>query len=163
MIRNVVVGMMLAVGLIVGQADAQFKEQLENQPSPSQGLFNQNASIGNFLGILNPDNFTMRHSFSLDYMMSGGGSLSLASYTNSMFYKISDPLNVRFDLTLMGSPYGSFAGYQQNDFNKLFISRAEVNYKPWDNTLIRLEYNELPYGRNPYYDDFSSSRYFWDR
>ena len=132
---------------------AQFKSQEENQPSVAQSLVHP-TSINSFLGILNPDNFTMHHSFSLSYLSFGGQGLSLASYTNSMFYKISDPLNVRFDLTLQGSPFGNSLGLQQNDLSKIFLSNAELNYRPADNMFIKLQYSQLPFYNlqyNPYY------------
>jgi len=138
---------------------AQFKSQGE-QPSVAQSLTHP-TSINNFLGLLNSDNFMMRHSFSLSYLSSGGTGLSIASYTNSMFYKISDPLNVRFDVTMQGSPYGPSA--YQNALSGVFLSRAELNYKPWENFLIKFEYNHLPmnyYGWNsPWNSPYSSPFY----
>lgn len=75
--------------------------------------------------------------------------MSLASYTNSMFYKIADPLDVRLDLSLMGSPFGANA--YQTDYSKIFISRAELNYKPWENFHIHLQYRQLPINMYGYY------------
>src|SRR5713101_1195880 len=72
------------VFMLSGGASSQFKSQVENQPSVSQSLVHPNTSINSFLGILNPENFMMRHSFSLSYLSAGGAGLSLASYTNSM-------------------------------------------------------------------------------
>src|SRR5437016_4946506 len=95
----------VVVIMLTVSAPAQFKSQVENQPSASQSLVHQNTSINSFLGLLNPDNFMMRHSFSFSYLTAGNTGLSIASYTNSMFYKIADPLNVRCDLTLQGSPF----------------------------------------------------------
>ncbi|MBI4810455.1 MAG: hypothetical protein HY800_03260 [Ignavibacteriales bacterium] len=134
---------------------AQFKSQAE-QPSVAQSLVRP-TSINSFFGLLNPNNFMMRHNISLSYMSFGGTGLSVASYTNSMFYKISDPLDVRFDVTLQGSPFGQ-SNYQ-NTFSGLYLSRAQLNYKPWENFLIKFEYNHLPlnyYGlSNPWYTPYS--------
>lgn len=153
-------GVIVVMTLIISVTSlCQFKSDYEHQSSVSQSLVKPNASIGNFLGLINPENFSMRHSFAMNYMTDGGGGLSTASYTNSMFYKIADPLNVRFDVTLMGSPFGTYAGYQQNDYNKIFISRAELNYRPWENTYIKVEYNQLPFNRYYYYDRFGPSSF----
>jgi len=124
-------------------APAQFKSEAD-QPSVAQSLVRPGSNIDNFLGFLNPDNFIMRQNVALSYMSFGGTSLSLASYTNSMFYKISDPLNVRFDVTLQGSPYAQ-SGYQKA-LSGVYLSRAELNYRPWENCLIKIEYNRLPLG-----------------
>jgi hypothetical protein len=151
---------LMVLFLLSAVAPAQFKSQAE-QPSVSQSLVRPTTSINSFLGLLNPNNFMMRHNFSLSYMSSGSTGLSIASYTNSMFYKISDPLNVRFDVTLQGSPFGSSA--YQNSLSGVFLSRAELNYKPWENFLIKFEYNHLPmnyYGlNNPWYNPYSSPFY----
>jgi hypothetical protein len=132
---------------------AQFKTQVEQQPSASQSLIRPSTSINSFLGLLDPNNFMMHHNFSFSYLSSGGSGLSLASYTNSMFYRIADPLNVRFDITLQGSPFGQYGSFRQNDLSKLYLSRAELNYRPWENFLVKMQYNQSPfgyYGYNPY-------------
>lgn len=153
----------LGMGLMLftGVAAAQFKSQAENQQSVSQSLVHPGSNINSFLGLLNPDNFMMRHSFDLSYISSGGYGLSLASYTNSIFYKIADPLNVRMDVTLQGSPFGNYSGYQQSDLNKIFLSNAELNYRPSENVFIKLQYNQVPYNRYYYNDRFSPSSFMY--
>jgi hypothetical protein len=156
----------IAVGILsMGMcAHAQLKSDQVQEISASQSMLRPATSIGSFLGLLNADNFMMHHNLSFSYLSYGGGAMSVASYTNSMFYKIADPLNVRVDLTLQGSPFGQNGGFAASDMNKLFISRAELRYQPWDNTSIRLEYNQLPigyYGRySPY---FGLSPYLGDQ
>ena len=138
---------------------AQFKSDLQDQPSTAQSMVRPDPTIGSFLNLLNSENFSMRHNLSYSYLSSGGTGLSIASYTNSMFYKIADPLNVRFDLTLQGTPFGSASPYQ-SALNGLFVSRAELNYRPWENTFIKVEYNHLPANYlgyyNPWYNPFAS-------
>ncbi|HUN66993.1 MAG TPA: hypothetical protein VMW43_12950 [Bacteroidota bacterium] len=139
--------------LACGRLHAQLKSDQDQEVSASQTMLKPATSIGSFLGLLNSDNFMMRHNISMDFFSGAGGSLSIASYTNSMFYRIADPLNVRVDLTLQGTPFGQSGAFAQGDFNKLFVSRAELNYQPWNNTALRLEYNNLPlgyFGRYPY-------------
>ncbi|TLY28898.1 MAG: hypothetical protein E6K56_09165 [Ignavibacteria bacterium] len=137
----------LALGMAVAPSSstAQLRSQDEQPLSAAQSLVRPTASISEFLGLLNPDNFMMRHSFSLSYLSSDGRGISMASYTNSMFYKIADPLNVRFDLTLQGSPFGQYGSLSQTSLNKLFVSRAELNYRPSDNMFLKLEYNQIPF------------------
>ena len=141
---------------------AQLKSELDDQPSASQSLVHPAPTIGNLLGFFNPENFSMQNSLSYSYISAGGTGLSVASYTNSMFYKIFDPLNVRVDLTLQGTPLGASTPYQ-SALNGLFLSRAELNYKPSQNFSIKVQYNHLPvnyYGMyNPWYgmSPFSSN------
>ncbi len=145
----------LSVFLVTGSAFAQFKAQTEEKPRVADSMIRPEAP-SNWFGFFNPDNFMMHHSYSFSYMLLSGRSVGVGMYTNSMYYKISDPLNVRLDVSLMHSPFNSFGKQFQNDLNKLFINRAEVNYRPFDNMIIQLQYRQLPlsaYGNyySPYY------------
>lgn len=160
MLRTLVYVLLMLV--IAGfTAQAQLKSDQEASPSASQSMFRPAQSIGSFLGLMNPNNFMMRHSLSFSYLSTGGMGMSLASYTNSMMYQIADPLNVRLDLTLQGSPFGQSGLYAPGQLNKLFISRAEVNYHPWNNTSIRFQYSQLPLGYYGLYSPYGSTPYFW--
>lgn len=148
-----VVVLFLILGLSPGVA--QLKSQSAANQSVSSSLVHPAASISSFLGLLNPDNFTMRHNFSLNYFSSGGNGLSVASYTNSIFYKIADPLKVRFDVSLMGSPFGQYGSASQNGLNKIFLSRAELNYTPLENLFITVQYRHSPYLNYGYSEPYS--------
>jgi hypothetical protein len=155
------IGFVLACVLLFSIAgNAQFKSQAE-QPSVSRSIVQSRPSITNFFGLLNPENLRMQHNLSMSYFSFGGTGISLASYTNSLFYKISDPLNVRFDVTLQGSPFGQSA--YQNALSGIFLSRAELNYRPWENFLIKLEYNRIPFNYygiyDPWYNPFSTHHF----
>ena len=134
---------------------AQYRSQETGHSSAAQSLVRPGGGIGSILGLIDPDNFFMRHNFSFSYFTGGGTGLSLASYTNSMLYRIADPLDVRVDLTLQGSPFGQYGQADRGAFNKLFISRAELNYRPLDNMFVKFQYRQLrpgAYGLGyPYY------------
>jgi len=153
--KTLLIAMMMCCAL---SAQAQFRTQGAEQSSAASSLVHPAPTIGNFLGLLNPENFSMRHSLSYSYLSSGGTGLSLASYTNSMFYKIADPMNLRFDVTVQGSPNAS---PYQSALNGLFLSRAELNYRPWENFFIKVQYQRIPttaYGYfNPWYDPYHTS------
>lgn len=125
------------------------------------------ASTGNLiLGIFNPKNFTMNHSFNVSMLSTATGTVSLTSYTNSMNYQFSKKLSVSADVTMQYSPFASsvygtgYANQMQKDFSGLNLSRASLNYKISDNSYIKFEYvNEKnnPYSYynpySPFYDD----------
>jgi len=140
--KRMIVAVLLVVNL---PALAQFKPGNDPEPTVSEALVHPTPGLGSLFGLLNSDNFHMRHSVSMSYLSYGGGGLSLASYTNSMLYKISDPLHVRFDLTFQGSPFGNSLGLQQNDLSRVFISNAELSYRPSENMFIDVRYGQLPY------------------
>ncbi len=121
------------------------------------------------LGIFNPKNFSMSHSFQVSMLSSGFGNVSVTSYVNSMNYKVTDKLNVSADVKLQYAPYVSssfgpaYSKGLQNDLNGLSLSRLSVDYKVSDNAFIKLEYRKLDdmyYNNNPY-NDFYYDR--WNR
>jgi len=120
---------------------AQFKQQVESRPSVSESLV-RSGNSGLLFGWFDPSRFSMHHSFSLSYMSAGGQGLSLGVYTNSLYYKISDPLDVQFDVSLQHSPYSSFG--DTRDFSGVYLSRAQLNYRPAENMLLQIQYRQLP-------------------
>lgn len=133
----------IAVVLCFTTATAQFKSPAEPQPSVSQSILRSDNG-GLWFGWFDPSKFNMRQSFSLSYMTFGGQGMSLGVYTNSMMYKISNDLDVQADVSLMASPFSSFGKQAQNSLSGLFLNRAEINYRPWKNTLFQIQYRQLP-------------------
>ncbi len=139
---------------------AQLKTQAQEDMSASRSLIHPSAGITSFFGLLNAENFRMHHSVGMSFITSGGQGLSIADYTNSMFYKIADPLDVRMDVTLQGSPFGQYGNVAQSSLNGIFLSRAELNYRPSHDFMISLQYQRNPYGRFGWYDSpFSDHRW----
>ncbi len=150
----------VAVALLGASASvAQFKSQVDQGPLVSDGVSSQSGS--SLFGWFNPENFHMRHSFDLSYQTFGGQGMSLGTYTNSMTYDFSEKLNARADVSMSYSPYNTFStlGGKKNDLSSIYLSRAEVNYKPWENVMVKLQYRQIPYG-NYYYSPFYSP---WSR
>jgi len=131
---------------------SQYKETGIEQPSIKEGIVTDNSNA--IFGFLNSDDFIMRHSFSVDYSTFAGQSVSLTSYTNSMFYRLMNNLNVQLDVSVLYSPYSTLGEQFQKDVSGIYISNAAVNYYPWKNFSVHLQYNAMPYGYgfyNPYY------------
>ncbi|MCX6161843.1 MAG: hypothetical protein NTV87_11000 [Ignavibacteriae bacterium] len=118
------------------------------------------------LGIFNPKNFSMNHSFQVSMLSSRYGNISVTSYVNSMAYRFSDKLNISADVKLQYSPYASssfgkeYSNGLQNDLNGLTLSRLSLDYKISDNSALRFEFRKFDesdyyngYG-NPYYNNF---------
>ncbi len=90
----------------------------------------------------------------------------LGTYTSSMFYKISDNLNISVDASLVTTPYNSFGENFSKSINGIYISSAQINYKLSKSTRITLQYfNPVGAGFSPYgywgnryyYNDFNNS------
>ncbi len=136
---------------------AQFRDDGLNEPSVKEGIVNQNSGFS--IGFLNSENFHMSHSFSMSYTSFGGNGITLGSYTNSMFYRLMDNMNVQMDVSFIYSPYSTFGQNFQNDINGIYISRAAINYSPFKDMHISVQYRNLPYSTyyfNPYMSTFDN-------
>jgi hypothetical protein len=134
---------LFAVTLCVSTASAQYKSTIDPRPSVTESILR--TGDGDFLsGLLDPSKFNMHHSFSLSYASFAGQGLSLGVYTNSMQYKFSDQLDVRTDISLMTSPFNTLGKDAQSSLSGLFLNNAELNYRPWKNTLLQISYRQMP-------------------
>ncbi|MCX8056980.1 MAG: hypothetical protein N3F03_05145 [Ignavibacteria bacterium] len=153
-IKTLSIIFLLTTGIVFGQLKSQIPQEV-NVGSAMLAPRSNNLLFGFF----NPANFKMSHSYNFSYTTFGGHSLALGVYTNSMFYKISDPLTMQLDVSVTHSPFNSFGKQFQNQFNGIYVSRAALNWKPTENTLINLEFRNLPtsfYLMNPYYGYYNS-------
>ncbi len=151
------------VCILATGVSAQFKSQVEQESRISGGVL-QSTSPSLLFGWFNPENFHMRHTVSFSYHTMGDHSASLGTYTNSMMYQFTDNLNARADISLNYSPLnsssGSFANGQKNSLSSVYLSRAEVNYRPWENVAVQIQFRQVPYGMySPYYSPYYSPWY----
>jgi len=140
----------------VSSSPAQFKTQVEQEARVSDGLVQQSSEPSLF-GWFNPEKFHMRHSLSMSYQTFGGEGMSMGTYTNSMSYEFSDKLNAQADVSVSYSPYNTFSafGKKGSDLSSIYLSRAQLSYRPWENFMIQVQYRQVPYGTgyySPFYD-----------
>jgi len=136
--------------VITSLANAQFKDPVFPTESPKDGITDNTSDL--VLGFINPNNFSMHHSFGLSYSTFGGQGMSLATYTNSMMYKFSDVMNLQVDASFVTSPYSSLGKDFQKSIQGFYITKAAFNYKPWDDVSISIQYRNMP---NSYYNPFN--------
>ena len=142
--------------LLSSSAAAQFRSQADRESRVSQGLYGGSGSSF-FFGLFDPARFQMRHSLSFSYQTFGNQGLSLGTYTNSMSYAFAENLNARADISLSYSPYNTFSGKGGGSRNlgSIYLSRAEINYRPFENMMVQIQYRQFPYGT------FYSSPFFY--
>lgn len=148
-IKTTLIFFLLVSGILFGQ----LKNQKPQEINVSNAMLVPRAGNALF-GFFNPSNFKMSHSYSFSYTTFGSSSLALGVYTNSMYYKISEPLSMEVDVSLTHSPFNSFGREFQNQFNGIYLSRAALNWRPTENTFINIEFRNLPstfYLMSPYY------------
>jgi hypothetical protein len=140
--------------LATGAARAQFKPDAAHPSESSGGLITQPPSEVMF-GWFDPNKFSMHHTVEFSYQSFAGQGMSLGTYTNTMMYQFADNLNARADVSMSFSPSSSFSSLGtkgSNNFSGVYLSNAQLSYRPWENFQVQLQYSQLPYGS--YYSPF---------
>lgn len=145
-------------------AFAQYKDSGVTNTDIRDGLFAKPS--GSLFGFLNSDNFIMHQSYSLSYSTAGSQGMALGVYTNSMALKLSNNLNLQLDASVVNSPYSTLGSDFQKSVSGFYINRAAINYQPWKDVTISVQYSNAPYYYNSpfsyyggYYNGFNSGFY----
>lgn len=162
-----VIWVVAALSLAVLPAPGQFRSQLQTETRVAEAMIEDNTLPSILFGWFDASRFQMRHTLSFGYSTFGGEGVSLGTYTNSMRYQFADNLSARADVSISYSPYNSFSKYGQgyNALTGIYLSNAQINYRPWENTLITLQYRRAPYPGyygafgNPFYGYHGGSFY----
>ncbi len=142
--------------LIPALSFGQFKEQAE-VPSFSQIVGKPANNL--ILGFLNSDKIDMNHSFSMGYYGLGGNGMMVNTYTNTINYRVSDPLLLRFNVGIMNTPYNSFNNSVNTSAldNTQFFGGAELFYRPTENSMVKVGVNISPGYYGPgYYNNYNN-------
>lgn len=149
------------LALVTGLSFGQFKE-IPNKTKTQL----KTGSSGLILGFINPKNFSMSHSFNMSVQTGGNTSMSLASYTATMNYKILKNMNLSADVTMQYSPYASIGSNNpavnkdfQNSLNGINLSRVSLDYQPTKNMYISINY--INQKNNLYWNDNYYNNPFW--
>ena len=137
---------------------AQFKEI----PYETKTKLKSNNLI---FGFINPQKFSLTHSVNISYVTSGDASASITSYNGTLSYEILKNLKLSADVTMQYSPYASLGSSNplinrdfQNSLNGVYLSRVTLDYRPFKNVFININYIN---NRNNYFwfDDYYFSRW----
>ena len=112
--------------------------------------------------LLDPNKFSMSHSYSLSFFNVGNQSVSQGLYLNTMNYRFSDPLFLQVRIGFAHQPFGGLG--QNNGVNgNLFLQRARLQYKPSDKMTLTIDYQQLPSRMySPYGYPYRSYRRMWE-
>jgi len=124
-------------------AAGQFRSQPEARSSATESMIRQDDG-GLLFGWFDPGRLTIRNNYSLSYTTSGGKNFSLSTLTSSLAYQISNPLSVMFDVSLVHSPFNNLGGNFTKSISGVYLSRAELNYRPSYDLMLRIQYRQLP-------------------
>lgn len=109
---------------------------------------------------LNPNKFSMSHSYTLSFSTIGGESISQGLYLNTMQYQLSSPLTMYLQLGFLHQPFGDF-GQQDLSHNQFFLSGAGVEYKPSKHLSLQFEFSQRPYSYYSFYNRQYNRRNAW--
>ncbi len=152
---------LLIACFLTAAVSAQYRDNGFPDASVRDGIVNHSGS--SLFGLLNPENFSMRHSYSLSYSSFGNNGLAMGIYTNSMLYRFNKDLNVEADVSIMHSPYSSFGKDFQNSLTGIYLSRAAINYRPWKDFQINIQYRNIPAYYPGYYNGYNSFYDYYGR
>ena len=141
--------LIVAAGILLAAvpASGQFRSQVQYETRVAEAMVQDNTLPSVLFGWFDASKFQMRHSVSFGYSTFGGEGMSLGTYTNSMRYQFAENFDARADVSISYSPYNTLSKYGQgfNALSGIYLSNAQINYRPWENTLITLQYRRAPY------------------
>jgi hypothetical protein len=137
---------LVAMLCLAQPAEAQLRETALNGPSPTQ-LYDTSR---NFLSkLFGAEHFNMSHTYEMSMTSFGNESASMGMYTNTMMWQFNSAWAARVDVGVMQPFSGNMYGDQSP---RVILRNAEVAYRPSENTEIRFQVQQSPYGRyaSPY-------------
>jgi len=140
---NILIKTMIVLLILSAIAVGQFRYQPEARSSAGESLLRQDDG-GLLFGWFDPSRLSVRNSYSLSYSTSGGKGYSLGELTSNIAYQISNPLSVQFDVSLVHSPFSNIGGSFAKDISGIYLSRAELNYRPSKNMFLQIQFRQLP-------------------
>jgi hypothetical protein len=153
----------LVVCLSIAQpAEAQLRDDIRVREAPTQLYGSADTGINLFDRLFSDEHFQMGHSYEMSFNSFGGRSSSLGMYTNSLMWQFNDKLAARADISVAHSPFGSSAGFQDQN-PRVFLRNAEIAYRPADNVRLHFQIRQSPYGAygSPYgYSPYARRGYY---
>ena len=136
--------------VLVAPADAQFRSELPTRDA-SAAVTSAGASSLGLARLFASDKFRLSHSYEMSYTSFGSQGLGLGVYTGSLRWQPTDKLAGRADLAVATSPFGDGAtqqafGFGQDTPARVYLRNAELAYKPTENSMIRFQVQQSPYG-----------------
>lgn len=174
--------LLLIVFIAAAPAYAQRRADLPSSPPPVELATNgQPISMS---GLFNAQTLKVGHSYEFSYSGFGGSSLGLGIYSTSLQWQPSSRLAARVDVGVAHSPFGTPAvqealGLNQDTPAQIFLRNAEIAYRPTENSVLHLQFQQNPlggygrsgygspygygaYGYSPYYGTSLNARYSTD-
>jgi hypothetical protein len=131
-----------------GSVNAQFRSGISAaaDEKPASTLEAMSGHGDDFFSrLFDPARFNMHQTYTMSFMSGGGQSTGLGVFTNTFAYKASDDLFISADLSAVYSPYSTLGSAFQKSINGVYLSSARLDWKIGENSVMRIEYNGMPY------------------
>ncbi len=127
--------------------------QIQNEKSvvfkPSEGFQKTRGFLDQ---LFDSNKLSISHSYSLSYYTAGGKGYNQGLYLNTINYQFSDPLLMQVRFGYLHQPFGGSNMISKETNNKFFVQRAMLQYQPFKNTTLVIDYQTYPSPlMNPYY------------
>ena len=127
--------------------------QTQNEKSvvfkPSEGYHKTRGFLDQ---LFDSNKLSISHSYSLSYFTAGGRGYNQGLYLSTINYQFSDPLLMQVRFGYMHQPFGGSNYLSKEANNKFFVQRAMLQYQPFKNTTLVIDYQAYPSPLiNPYY------------
>ena len=137
--------------LLVGQEMNSGQTFLSRSSTDALG-----TGLSRGLSLLDPNRFSMSHSYTMSFFSSGGKGRMVGLYMNTMKYQFSNPLSVTVNVGYMHQPFAKENTRPITDANA-FLSGFELEYRPSKNFFLKIEYGATP----SLYNSYNRNRYWY--
>ncbi|HVP36548.1 MAG TPA: hypothetical protein VMT04_06080 [Terriglobales bacterium] len=93
--------------------------------------------------LLDPSRLKMNQSYTFSFFSSGKQSGTFGLYTNTLEYRISQPLLVRVGLAYLHQPLSMFNRGSQS-LNGVFLPNFQLFYQPSKSFQLRIDVSSMP-------------------
>jgi hypothetical protein len=128
---------------------AQIQDDKSVVFKPSEGFQKTRGFLDQ---LFDSNKLSISHSYSISYITSGGNGYNQGLYLSTINYQFSDPLLMQVRFGYLHQPFGGSNSISREANNKFFVQRAMLQYQPFKNTTLVIDYQAYPSPlMNPYY------------
>jgi hypothetical protein len=152
-------GLALIVALASSASHAQARADLPGQQAPVSVYASPETPT--LKQLFNAQTLRVSQSYEFSYAGGGAGTMGLGVYTASLRWQPTAQLAGRVDLGVAHSPFSSglyeSALGANSEQPRVFLRNAELAWKPTENSMVRFQVQQSPYGA--YASPYGTSAY----
>lgn len=113
------------------------------------------------LSLLDPERFSMKQNYIMNFSSTNGNGGLMGMYINSMEYRFNAPLIMRLKVAYQsqtGMLFGnkdSYTGMSRYNQGRLYVPSFDLIYMPFKNTTVSFCYRDFSSVRSSYYNRYN--------